>query len=122
MKNDISVKLSTRLLSFAIRTIKLVQSLEKSPTGYHIGKQLLRSATSAGANYEEACAAESRNDFIHKMRIVLKELRESSYWLQLLSLTIKPGDTEVKYLLEESKELANIIGRSIVTARRNAAK
>lgn len=105
---------------FAVKTIKLVQSLEKSPTGYHIGKQLLKSATSAGANYQEACAAESRNDFIHKMRIALKEHRESSYWLKLLSLTIKPGETEVTSLMQEAKELTNIVGKAIVTAIRNA--
>jgi four helix bundle protein len=57
LKNDFSNKLAEHLLSFAVNTIKLVQGLEKSPTGYHIGKQLLKSATSAGANYEEACWA-----------------------------------------------------------------
>ena len=74
---DISDQIAERLLTFAAKVISLVQTLEKTPTGYHIGKQLLRSATSAGANYEESRGAESRNDFIHKMQIVLKEMRES---------------------------------------------
>jgi hypothetical protein len=56
------------------------------------------------------------------MRITLKELRESTYWLKLLSLTIKPGDAEVLSLHEESQELARIVGKSILTAKRNAAR
>ena len=69
--NDIS----ERLLNFAADILKLVTRLNKTAVGRHIGGQLTRSGTSAGANYEEACGAESRADFIHKMQLVLKELK-----------------------------------------------
>jgi len=71
-------------LDFACEIIKLVIQLNGSAVGRHIAGQLLRSSTSAGANYEEACGAESRPDFIHKLQIVLKELRETLYWLRLI--------------------------------------
>jgi four helix bundle protein len=71
--------LSDRLIEFAADTILLCDKLNRTLAQRHIAGQLVRSATSSGANYEEACAAESRADFIHKMQIVLKELRESFY-------------------------------------------
>ena len=113
--------ISERLLDFAASTIKLTASLEKSYTGRHISGQLMRSATSAGANYEEACGAESRQDFLHKMQIVLKELRESLYWIRLIK---KAGldasiSTNLDVLLNEAQELTNIIAKSIITAKQN---
>ena len=79
--------LSERLLGFAAEIVRLVVDLRKSSVGRHISNQLTRSGTSPGANYEEACGAESRAGFIHKMQIVLKELRESGYWLRLIVKT-----------------------------------
>jgi len=79
MKRD-GREISECPLDFASGIIKLVNGLKKTDIERHIGLQLARSATSAGANYEEACGAESRADFIHKLQIVLKELRESLYW------------------------------------------
>lgn len=76
--------LSERLLDFGASIVRLVIRLEKTYPGRHIGNQLMRSTTSSGANYEEACAAESKAGFIHKMQVVLKELRESLYWLKLM--------------------------------------
>ncbi|WP_447968267.1 four helix bundle protein [Nitrospira sp. M1] len=73
MKNQ----LPERLLDFGVSIIALSSQMWRSAVGRHIGFQLLRSATSSGANYEEACGAESKADFIYKMHIVLKELRES---------------------------------------------
>ncbi len=70
-----SEELGERFIDFAANIIRFDIGLEKTAIGRHIGLQLARSATSAGANYEEACSAESRADFIHKMQIVLKELR-----------------------------------------------
>jgi four helix bundle protein len=75
--------LSERLLDFAANIIKLIGRFNQTFVGRHIGNQLMRSATSSGANYEEACGAESKADFIHKMQLVLKELRESLFWLKL---------------------------------------
>ena len=76
--------LNDRLLEYGVRIIKLFESLPKTLVARRIGDQLLRSGTSAGANYEEAQAAESKDDFVHKLQIALKELRESNYWLRLL--------------------------------------
>jgi four helix bundle protein len=80
----------------------------------------MRCGTSPGANYEEARGAESRNDFIHKMGIVLKEMKESRYWLRvILAAGLLPPD-EVVPSLKESEELCAITASSILTARRNA--
>ena len=112
--------LSERFLDFAANIIKLVVQLNKTAVGRHIGGQLTRSGTSAGANYEEACGAESRADFIHKLQVVLKELRESFYWLRLIKKTklIPETDSDLNALLQETKELSSIIAKSIITARR----
>jgi len=110
-------ELSERFLSFAARIIKLVVGLNSAAVGRHIGGQLARSATSAGANYEEACGAESRADFIHKLQIVLKELRESLYWLRLIEKSNLSSATVLQALIQEANELANIVGKSVVTAK-----
>ena len=112
-------ELSERLLGFASLVIKLVAKLNKTDTERHIANQLIESATSAGANYEEACGAESRNDFIHKMQIVLKELRESQYRIRLIGKSdIYRGD-DLNALLNEATELINIIAKSVITAKNN---
>lgn len=112
--------LSERLLDFAANIVKLAAKLDKTFSGRHIGGQLMRSGTSSGANYEEACGAESRLDFIHKLQIVLKELRESLYWLLLIRKTalIPESDPTFSSLLQEAQELANIVAASIVTAKK----
>ncbi|MCM2356885.1 MAG: four helix bundle protein [Geobacteraceae bacterium] len=110
-------QLSERLLDFAASIIKTTTMLTKGEASCHIFKQLMRSSTSAGANYEEARAAESRADFIHKLQIVLKELRESIYWLRL---TQKTDLMKVDQLVQEARELTNIIAKSVVTARKRA--
>lgn len=114
-----SSELAERLLSFAAEVIKLVARLSKSFTGRHVGRQLLRAATSSGANYEEACGAESKADFVHKLQIVFKELKEANYWLRLIerSELILNKDPALGALLKESKELVNIIAKSVLTAK-----
>lgn len=111
--------LSERLLNFAANIIKLAIRLNKTAIGRHIGGQVTHSGTSAGANYEEACGAESLADFIHKLQIVLKELRESLYWLRLIrkAVLIPETDSQLFSLLQEGKELSNIIAKSILTAK-----
>ncbi len=71
--------LSERFLNYAVRIVLFVERLEKSFVGRHIGEQLFRAGTSARSNYEEACSAESRPDFVHKLGVVLKELREARF-------------------------------------------
>ncbi len=77
--------------------------------------------TSSGANYEEACGAESRRDFIHKLQITLKELKESFYWLRLIrkAALFSEKSPLLSSLLEENKELINIIAKSVITAKQN---
>lgn len=77
-------ELTERLLDFAAQIIKLIDLLPKTTVGKYVSGQILRSGTSPGSNYEEACGAESKADFIHKLGIVLKELKESRFWLRLI--------------------------------------
>ena len=114
MKNE---ELEERFIDFAANIVRFVIGLEKTAIGRHISGQLARSATSAGANYEEACSAESRADFIHKMQIVLKELRESLYWIRLIEKTNLALPAKLLPLRQEASELANIVAKSVVTAK-----
>ncbi|MBI5486292.1 MAG: four helix bundle protein [Deltaproteobacteria bacterium] len=112
--------ISERLEAFAVRALTVARTLPRTLPGRHVAGQLLRCATSPGANYEEARGAESKADFIHKLGIVLKELRESRYWLRIIARgELLPG-VRLASILQEAEELAMIIGRSIVTARRRA--
>ena len=110
--------LSERLLVFSANVVKFTAKLNRSATGRHIANQLMRASTSCGANYEEACAAESRADFIHKMQIVLKEMRESRYWLRLIAKVGLFPDSGAANLLRESDELVKIFAKSVITAKR----
>jgi four helix bundle protein len=112
-------KLSDRFLELAARIGKVVNAIPKSRLGNHIAGQLVRCGTSPAPNYEEARAAESRNDFIHKLRIVLKELRETRCWLRLLAHAEIMSQTRLRSLIDEVEQLGKIIGQSIVTAQRN---
>jgi four helix bundle protein len=115
-------ELSERLLEFAARIGKLVDALPDTRLGRHIAGQLVRCGTSPAPNYEEACAAESRADFIHKLRICLKELRETRVWLRLIVRARLLPSEMMADLIDECKQLSNIIGQSLVTAKSNAAK
>src|SRR6266704_4924773 len=79
-----SDELVERLINFSARIGKVVDALPETRMGRHIGAQLVRSGTSPAPNYEEGCAAESRADFVHKLSICLKELRESRSWIRLI--------------------------------------
>lgn len=111
-------ELAERLLSFAVQIIKLVSSLPKTPVGRHVGGQLIRSGTSPGSNYEESRGAESRADFIHKLGIVLKELKESRYWLRVIHYSELMASRRVEPLIQECEELCAIIAKSIITAKK----
>ena len=102
-----------------MRIIKLVEKLPKTRTDNHVAGQLLRSGTSAYPNHGEAQAAESPKDFIHKLRISLKELRETQRWLKLVNCVplIKDPDA-LKDILQETEELIRIFVTSIKTADR----
>lgn len=114
--------LEERLLEFSARCGKVVDALPNARLGNHVAGQLVRSGTAGAPNYAEACAAESRNDFIHKLGIVLKELRESRVWLRLCIKSELLAPSRLSPLIEECHELMNIIGKSIATAKANAPK
>ncbi len=111
--------IAERLLDFAVRVIKLVNALPKTIVGRHIAGQLVRSGTSCGSNYEESRGAESRADFIHKLGIALKEIKESRFWLKVIyhAKIMKPE--QIESLIVECGELAAIIAKSIITAKAN---
>jgi four helix bundle protein len=117
MQNE-SNDLSNRLLEFGASAVNLAAKLNKTVAQRHVGLQLLRAATSSGANYEEACAAESRADFVHKMQIVLKELRESLYWLRLIEKSLPGMADELLTELKEARELTKIVAKSVITAKK----
>lgn len=120
-KNNFNEIMSERLLEFAADIIKIEKPLCKTYAGRHIYGQLFRAGSSSGANCEESVGAESKADFIHKTQVVLKEVRESNYWLRLIRKAdlIDKDNSELKFLLEESFEFIKIFSSSIVTAKRN---
>ncbi len=116
--NEKSDALSDRLLGFAAAVIKITDTLPTTVAGRHIGGRLIRAGTSCGSNYEEACGAESRPDFMHKMSIVLKELKESRFWLRLISRTELLASNLNEPALDECQQLSAMVAKSILTAKR----
>ena len=98
-----------------------MQSLPRGPIGYSIGKQILRSATSIGANYRAACRARSTADFIAKLKIVEEEADESAYWLEIMVEAGLVNADLLKPLLQEAEEILAIIVASINTTRGTGA-
>ena len=113
-------KIGERLLDYSARVIKLVDALPSTLVGRRIADQLLPSAMSAGANYEEAQGAESKEDFTHKLQIALKELQESGYWLRLLVRSGKIPSRRMDALLDESDQLPAMISKAVATAKGKA--
>ena len=110
--------LEDRVIEFAVRIIQLAESLPNTRAGRHISGQILRSGTSPAPNYGEAQAAESRSDFIHKMKVCLKELRETKVWLKMI-VKAKLNRSDINSLMEENDELISIFFTSINTAKKN---
>jgi four helix bundle protein len=111
-------ELLARTKSFALRSLKLVDHLPRSASGRAIGNQLVRSATSVGANYRAACRSRSRAEFAAKLGVVAEEADESVYWLELISEGKLLPEAKVKDLLKEANELTAIF----TSARRTSAK
>jgi four helix bundle protein len=108
--------LQDRLIEFGAVCVALVEELPSSRAGSHVAGQLLRCSTSPFANYGEALGAESRRDFIHKLRLCLKELRESQAWLRFVERTHLADADRVKHLIAECDELIAIMVSSTRTA------
>jgi four helix bundle protein len=120
-RRDRRYDLEERLLDFAVNVIELTESLPNARAGNHIAGQLLRCGTSPLSNHGEVEAAESRKDFLHKLRICMKELRETRRWLRLASRLKNFGHLEgLPACLSEIDELIRIFAASIRTAEKNA--
>ncbi len=115
--------LEERLIDFAVRIIRIAESLPKTKVGNHIAGQLIRCGTSPAPNYGEAQSAESRSDFIHKMKVSLKELRETRVWLLIIvrANLIRPT-SKLEPLLNENNELISIFVTSVITAKQKNKK
>ena len=110
--------LCERLFEFAVRVIEFLKTLPFSPESKIIREQLAKSSCSSGANYEESQSGSSKADFANKVRISLREMRESNYWLRIIKRTIPKADAdELKYLIKESAELKNILGSIVQKSR-----
>ena len=113
--------LEERLLEYSVTIINIVEKLPNTRVGNHVANQLLRSGTSPYPNHGEAQAAESPKDFIHKLRISLKELRETKRWLKLIQrIPLNKREGELNNSLNETEELIKIFVTSINTARKNS--
>ncbi len=120
MNHSRNFDLQDRFIKYAARIIDLSERLPQTKAGKHISLQMLRSGTSIAANYGEAQSAESRADFIHKLKVSLKELRETEVWLKIIleSKLIK-SSLKLSPLLQETDELVSILFKSIDTAKKN---
>ena len=114
--------LEARLIDFAEKVCLLSERMPRTPLGSHISGQLLRCGTSVAPNYGEAQSSESRKDFIHKMQVCLKELRETYVWLELVTRMRMDEHPDLRKVTKEVNELISIFVASIVTARRNAQR
>ena len=112
--------LEDRLLEYAVRVIRLVDALPATKAGRHVADQLLRCGTSPLANHGEVQGAESRKDFIHKLGVCSKEIREAQRWLRLIHRVPLIAAAKVEPLLAETEALIRIFRASIRTAERNA--
>ncbi len=117
MKHDIE----ERTFNFGLRCVKLGDSLSNSRSGNVLGKQLLRSGTSIGANVEEAEAAYTRNEFAYKINIALKEARETHYWLRMIGAAGLVKASRLNEITKEAEELKKILG-AIVSRSRKTTK
>ena len=117
VKND----LEERLIDFAVEIIYYIEVIPNTKAGNHLGGQLLRSGTSPALNYSEARSAESKNNFIHKMKVCLKELRETYNCLRILfKANLFKNEVQIKSLIQEANELISIFVKSIETASKGS--
>jgi len=112
-------RLEDRLYDFALEIVRLVRALPKEMVAQEIGRQLLRAGISVAANYEEAKGAFSKEDFAYKIGISFKEARETNLYLRLIKDWGIMKGKNIDYVLQESKEIRNILGKSLTTARKN---
>jgi four helix bundle protein len=119
MKGRQKFDIQERTFEFAVREVRLVNRLPRTVAGIEISRQVVRAATSIGSNVEEADAAESKRDFIHKMSIAHKEARETRYWLHVVKAALLDDD-EVQALIQESDEPVRILYTIVENARQSS--
>jgi four helix bundle protein len=113
-------ELEDRLINFSVLIIEITDSLLKTKAAYHLSNQLIRSGTSVSLNYGEAQSGESRKDFIHKIQIVLKELRESLICMKIIQRAkLYNEEHKIIIALKECNELISIFVKSVETAKKN---
>jgi four helix bundle protein len=110
-------ELSERLWLFAARVGKVVDALPDTRLGRHVAGQLVRCGTSPPPNYDEGCNAESKADFIHKLSVALKEMRETRGWLRFIIIAELQPSTKLVPLIDECGQLCRILGKSVATAK-----
>lgn len=109
------------LFQFAVKTIQLLRQMPSTQETKIMKHQLTKSATSAGANYEESQAGSSKADFIFKVEISLREMRESNYWLRIIKATHSENELttdQLEFVIKESQELKNILGAIVMNSRK----
>ena len=123
MKKERRYDLQDRLIDYAVRIIKVSEALPDTKAGNHVSSQILRSGTSPAPNHGEAQSAESKADFVHKLKVALKELRETEIWLKIVAKSgmIKPA-SQLAPLLQETDELIAIMFTSVETAKKNKVR
>ena len=120
MKKERQYDLQGRLVDYAVRIIKLSEALPNTKAGKHVSSQVLRSGTSPAPNYGEAQSAESKADFVHKLKIALKELRETEIWLKIIAKAqMIESVSQLAPLLRETDELIAILFTSVETAKKS---
>ena len=113
------VDLLPRCVDYSLEAITVYRELEKDGVGRIVGKQFLRSATSIGANMNEAQAAQSRADFVHKIQISYKEAKETGYWIKLIEGSKILSAERLKRVKDETEELTKILSAIIVRTKKN---
>jgi four helix bundle protein len=109
MRSSKGENIRERTFRFGVRIVKVVNRFPRTTAGFALGDQVIRSGTGIGANIEEADASESKADFVHKMKIALKEAQETRYWLRITIESELLNDEETKNLQKESDEIVRII-------------
>ena len=110
-------ELRERMTTFAVRIVKMVDSMPQTTAGLAIARQIVRSGTSPSANYRVACLAKSNKDFINKLKMVEEELDETSHWLDIIMRSNMMNTSRLQPLSQECNELLNIIAKSIITTK-----
>ena len=118
MKYEKGNDLQERLIEFAVRILSLADKLPNTPAGKHIRGQIIKSGTSPAPNYSEARNAESGADFIHKLKIVIKELNETLVWLEIIIKSKMMKQNLLSDLIDENEQLCKIISTSIATTKK----